>query len=40
MGGNKELGIFVLASRPATPLGALINFVDILPVKALLSKKK
>ena len=40
MGGNKELGIFVLASRPATPLGALIKLLDILPVKALLVKKE
>ena len=40
MGGNKELGIFVFASRPATPLGALIKLEDILPVKALLVKNE
>ena len=40
IGGNNELGIFVLASRPATPLGALIRLASILPIKALLVKKE
>ena len=40
IGGNKALGIFVLASRPATPFGALIKLVDILPIKALLVKNE
>ena len=40
IGGNKELGIFVLASRPATPLGAFIRLASIFPIKALLVKKE
>ena len=40
IGGNNELGIFVFASRPATPLGALIRLASILPIKALLVKKE
>ena len=40
IGGNKELGIFVLASSPATPLGALIKLAFILLISALLVKKE
>ena len=40
IGGNREVGIFVFASRPATPFGALIKLVDTLPIKALLVKNE
>ena len=40
IGGNKALGIFVLASSPATPLGALIKLAFILLISALLVKKE
>ncbi len=40
MGGNKELGIFVLASRPATPLGAFMTLLFILLSSALFVKNE
>ena len=40
IGGNSEVGIFVFASRPATPLGALIKLASILAIKALLVKNE
>ena len=40
IGGKSEVGIFVLASRPATPFGALIRLASILPINALLVKNE
>ena len=40
IGGNKELGILVLASKPATPLGALTRFRFILFTNAAFVKNE
>ena len=40
IGGNKELGIFVLASKPAIPLGAFTRFRFILFTNAAFVKNE